>query len=82
MSSVQRLFLPADQWLYYKIHTDIKTADQVILEAIVPAVNQLFSNQHIAKWFFIRYSDPEFHIRLRLLLTDSGNAGIPMQIVN
>lgn len=81
MSSVQRVFMPGDQWLYYKIYTGINIADRLLMEAIAPAAGQMLSNQVINKWFFIRYSDPEYHLRLRFLLTCPGKAGIPMQIL-
>ena len=78
MIDVQRTFAPGDQWLYLKIYTGFKTADQLIKEVVLPVSNQLLNNQVINKWFFIRYSDPELHLRLRLLLTDTNRVGIPI----
>ena len=34
-------------------------------------VNEMLNQNVIAKWFFIRYSDPDFHIRLHLHLNEA-----------
>jgi len=63
---VQRSFIIGDSWLYYKIYTGHKTADQILTEVIHPVTKTLIEEGIIDKWFFIRYSDPKFHLRLRL----------------
>ena len=82
MTEIQRTFIPGDHWLYFKIYTGFKTADQLITEVVAPLSNQLLNNQIVNKWFFIRYSDPKLHIRLRFLLTDTNKAGIPVLMLN
>ena len=82
MSHLQRTFTPGDQWLYFKIYTGFKTADRLLHEVIPVVANRLLANQVISKWFFIRYSDPELHLRLRFLLTDTNKAGIPIVMLN
>ncbi|MDR2586497.1 MAG: thiopeptide-type bacteriocin biosynthesis protein [Prevotellaceae bacterium] len=77
-ADIQRTFMPGDQWLYVKIYTGFNTADRIIIEIISPLANQLLNNQVIGKWFFIRYSDPELHLRLRLLLNDNNKINIPI----
>jgi lantibiotic biosynthesis protein len=73
--AVQRKFSPGSQWLYYKLYCGIKTADKILLDAIKPLTEQLAGQQLVDKWFFIRYNDPAFHIRLRLHIPDSKNVG-------
>lgn len=68
--NVSKLFLPGDEWIYYKIYCSPKSADFVLLYLIKHIVEYLENNKIIQKWFFIRYSDPEFHLRLRLHLTN------------
>ena len=63
--SVQRDFFLGDEWLYYKIYTGHKTADKILTEVILPVSNQLIEQNLIKKWFFIRYNDPNFHLRVR-----------------
>ncbi len=61
----QRTFLPGDQWLYYKIYTGTATANRLLMETIAPLSHYLLEKGLIKKWFFIRYNDPEFHLRVR-----------------
>ena len=82
MNGTQRTFIPGDQWLYLKIYSGFKTADQLLKEVIPTVANQLLADKVISKWFFIRYSDPELHLRLRFLLTDTGKVNIPMLLLN
>jgi len=82
MSSIQRIITPGDHWLYVKIYTGFKTADLLIADVIAPLANELMDNKLIGKWFFIRYTDPEFHLRVRFFLTERSNLGIALQMLN
>ena len=64
----QRTFIIGDNWLYYKIYTGAKTSELILTESIRPVVEELLKNNIIQKWFFIRYSDPHYHIRIRIYL--------------
>lgn len=66
----QRKFILGDEWLYFKIYTGYKTADQILTEVIYPLTQQLMATGKITHWFFIRYTDPEFHIRVRFFVTN------------
>ena len=63
---MKRTFIIGEEWLYYKIYCGAKTADIVLTESIKPLLSELVKAKQIDKWFFIRYTDPENHIRLRL----------------
>ncbi|MRX69342.1 thiopeptide-type bacteriocin biosynthesis domain-containing protein [Flavobacterium resistens] len=65
---MQRDFFLGSQWLYYKVYTGVKTADLILLENLEPVIAELELNKQIKRWFFIRYNDPEAHIRLRFLV--------------
>lgn len=71
MSAIQRTFIPGSRWIYFKLYTGEKTADDLLTDAIVPVLKKLHKERCIEKWFFIRYSDPDFHLRIRLLARDS-----------
>jgi thiopeptide-type bacteriocin biosynthesis protein len=62
---MKRDFCLGSEWLYYKIYTGVKTADLILLEKIYPIILDLKAKNNISKWFFIRYKDPEDHIRIR-----------------
>lgn len=60
-----RLFFLGDEWLYYKIYCGIKISDEILVTLFKPLVSELIIQNYIDKYFFLRYSDPEHHIRLR-----------------
>lgn len=62
---IQRCFSPGSEWLYFKIYTGEKTADNLLKSDIKELTEQLLAEKIVDKWFFIRYSDPDYHIRLR-----------------
>lgn len=67
---VQRSFLPGGEWVYFKLYTGTKNADYLLTKCIKPLGDTLLGGGMIDKWFFIRYADPDFHIRIRFHLTD------------
>ncbi len=75
---VQRTFIPGSEWLYFKIYTGYKTADEMLIRVIGSFVKDLFTRRCIDGFFFIRYSDPDFHIRFRLHIPSPDNYGLIM----
>ncbi|MFT3794698.1 thiopeptide-type bacteriocin biosynthesis protein [Flavobacterium sp.] len=63
---MKRNFCLGSEWLYYKIYTGVKTADLVLSQKLHPVISDLKQQGAIDQWFFIRYKDPEEHLRLRL----------------
>jgi thiopeptide-type bacteriocin biosynthesis protein len=70
---MQREFNLGSKWLYYKIYCGVKTADIILVEHLSEKITFLKEKKLIEKWFFIRYNDPDPHIRLRFLLTEKEN---------
>jgi len=64
--SVPRKFSPGSEWLYAKIYTGTGSADRVLREAVGPAVRATIASGAADRWFFVRYADPEPHLRLRV----------------
>ena len=62
---MKRDFCIGSEWLYYKIYTGVKTSDIILLENLYPIIEKIKAENKIQKWFFIRYKDPEEHIRIR-----------------
>jgi thiopeptide-type bacteriocin biosynthesis protein len=62
---IGRRFPPGSTWLYAKIYTGTATADVLLREAIGPLVRDIVDSGHADRWFFIRYADPDWHLRLR-----------------
>ncbi|MCP4661822.1 MAG: lantibiotic dehydratase [bacterium] len=61
----RRTFEPGSEWLYVKVFTGTATADRVLAEVLRPVVRQVMDFGAVDRWFFIRYGDPRWHLRLR-----------------
>jgi lantibiotic biosynthesis protein len=70
ITPVEQTFAIGSQWLYYKIYCGTKLADSILTKAILPLVQILLQQKNITSFFFIRYNDPHFHLRIRFKLTD------------
>jgi thiopeptide-type bacteriocin biosynthesis protein len=71
-----------NEWIYYKIYTGVKTADFILMNHLKLLLERLVDNRDIDQWFFIRYSDPDFHLRLRLHLTHKSKLAHVINAVN
>jgi len=63
---IARRFPPGSEWIYARLYTGTASADMVLSEAVRPLVAEAVRSGAADRWFFIRYSDPDWHIRLRL----------------
>ena len=72
-NTLQRVFEPGSEWIYYKIFCGAKVSDSVLSKVVKPAIDLLSEDEVISKAFFIRYTDPHYHIRFRLQLSDPAN---------
>jgi lantibiotic biosynthesis protein len=63
--SLARRFAPGSEWLYAKLYCGAATADQVLREAVLPSAREIMAAGGAEQWFFIRYGDPEHHLRVR-----------------
>ena len=68
---VNRTFIPGSEWVYFKIYTGTNTADDILKNEMYGYVSEMFKRRVIDKWFFIRYFDPDFHIRIRIHLKET-----------
>jgi len=69
----KRTFILGSEWLYFKIYTGYKTADTILTETIYPLSQFFIKENLIDHWFFIRYSDPHFHLRVRFHIPEKEN---------
>lgn len=65
MKPICRTFPPGTEWLYAKLYTGTSTGDQLLREVIAPIVRQAMMSGAVDHWFFIRYGDPHWHLRVR-----------------
>jgi thiopeptide-type bacteriocin biosynthesis protein len=63
---VRRMFPPGSEWTYLKLYTGSATADRLLREQIGPLADRLIASGAAKQWFFIRFTDPRPHLRVRL----------------
>jgi len=61
--NIIRRFAPGSEWLSLKIYSGNTTVENLLSERLLPLIEQ--HKELFNKWFFIRYGDPDWHIRLR-----------------
>jgi len=81
-NTVKRTFTLGDEWLYYKLYCGPKTADDILAQIIKPVADELLSKELIDKWFFIRYTDPKTHLRVRFHYNNPENIYHIISLVN
>jgi thiopeptide-type bacteriocin biosynthesis protein len=75
-------FSIGSEWLYFKIYTGVKSADLILTNAIKPILTELLNRKIIKCFFFIRFYDPNFHLRVRFKATDLTYLGDILECVN
>lgn len=71
MNIYDNKFIPGNKWFYYKIYCGTKFSDKILKDDFPDLLTNLKNEESIKKWFYIRYSDPDNHIRLRLEINDN-----------
>jgi class I lanthipeptide synthase len=64
VASRDRSFVPGSEWLYLKFYAGPSTIDRILCR-LRPLMESTVISEAIDRWFFIRYSDPHWHLRLR-----------------
>src|SRR5262249_16619430 len=54
------------EWLYVKLFTGTATADAVLVDVVAPAIARATECGAALGWFFIRFGDPDWHLRVRV----------------
>jgi len=70
------MLLPGnDSWLYYKLYGCSKRQNELIAFAH-EALEKIVANGAANKYFFIRYADPEPHLRIRIQPSEKGTSNL------
>lgn len=67
---VERSFIPGSEWLYYKFYCGVQFADEILLKVIKPFFSRHQKEERVDSFFFIRYNDPDYHLRVRFHVRD------------
>jgi thiopeptide-type bacteriocin biosynthesis protein len=62
---LQDRFEPGSEWLHVKLYAGDSTIERIMAEALTPLVHEFESSGWSDRWFFIRFLDPDHHLRLR-----------------
>jgi thiopeptide-type bacteriocin biosynthesis protein len=62
---VQRRFAPGSSWLYTKIYGGVTNLEVVLRDVAYPFIKDARAGGLADAMFFIRYADPDLHIRIR-----------------
>jgi thiopeptide-type bacteriocin biosynthesis protein len=63
LHGVVRRHAPGSEWLYLKLYSGARTADALLAEQLRPLLAE--TGDLWDRWHFVRYADPEPHLRLR-----------------
>lgn len=70
---MNNVFSLGSEWVYFKLYSGYKIADVILLDYLKEKIERLQAENHIKKWFFIRYNDPDSHLRIRFQVDKSEN---------
>lgn len=82
VSEVPDVFTPGDQWLYLNIFSNFELHDIIITKIgneliFNPELNEIYS-----EYFFIKYNNPQPHIRFRFKLLDNNYMSLIVGRIN
>ena len=82
MKQLKRFYLPCQKWIYFKIYCSELSVDWILKNELEKYIADLMKNNLIKIWFFIRYSDPNHHIKLRMNMKSDKNCNDIIQGLN
>lgn len=78
--TIERSFLPGSEWMYIKVYVGEQTANEFLTRVVSPLVKKAVDNDWVDQWFFVRYYDPEPHLRLRFHCLGNSYSAILMEL--
>lgn len=66
ISARERNILPGNDWVYLHLYLPLSQQNEFIADTLFAFVHSLRQSAFIDRWFYVRYRDPEQHLRLRL----------------
>ena len=67
VSATSRNYFPGQEWFYIKLYCQELASDLLLAKAIKPFWQYIHSKGWSTQLFFIRYTDPGYHLRVRFL---------------
>lgn len=79
---VHRSVVPSDEWLYLKIYAGTATVEKIISERLPLLIANWKQESLINGYFFLRLTDPDYHLRLRVKPSGYAAIGRIMEVFN
>jgi thiopeptide-type bacteriocin biosynthesis protein len=67
-----RLFPPGSEWAYLKLYSGPDLQGDLLAGPVRELAGRLLEARLADQWFFLRYTDPDHHLRLRFRCLDPG----------
>lgn len=64
-SKIKQEYILGSTWLYLKLYCAPAIANDILIKRLLPVLKQ-FDKSDLLTWFFVRYRDSGYHLRLRL----------------
>jgi thiopeptide-type bacteriocin biosynthesis protein len=71
---IKDVFTPGEEWMYFEIYCHSTRGTSILMDIYDSFLPDF--KKRIKRWFFIRYTDPSYHIRLRLQLKHPADASM------
>ncbi len=68
-SPARRSFPPGSEWAYMKLYVGRGDSERLLTGPVTGFIAHLKRLGALRGWFFVRYADPDYHIRLRVRLS-------------
>ena len=65
-NDIYRFEYPFNKWLYLKIYCEKNMDNNLLINIIMPYLKLKKNEKIVDEYFFIKYYDPNYHIRLRI----------------
>ena len=82
ISIKNRWFLPGSRWIYLKIYLSEEIENNFLLKQLLPFIDHLKAVYSVKEWFYVRYHDPERHLRVRIHLEELSQLGNVLSILS
>ncbi|WP_143305130.1 lantibiotic dehydratase [Chitinophaga vietnamensis] len=74
--ALQRVFAPGSEWLYARIYCGPKWMDKLLTRELQPLLARLQQSGLVKQWFFVRFQDPDHHLRIRMMPSSQAATGV------
>jgi len=74
--------LPGSEWVYAKLYSSPRQVQALLRREIPSLLARLRAQGYIKEWFFFRYGDPDWHVRLRLLCSSRSQLDRVRQLID